>query len=67
MEYNWVFHIFKVWGKGTVVTHRWAAFFFQRNPEHERVLQDLGCTVSFPAIWFLQPSRLSVIIKVCDR
>lgn len=31
MEYNWVFHIFKVWGKGTVVTHRWAAFFFSET------------------------------------
>lgn len=40
---------------------------FRRNPGHERALQDLGCALSFPAIWFLRPSRLSVIRKVCGR
>ena len=40
---------------------------FQRNPGHERALQDLGCAVSFSAIWFLRPSRLLLEKSVADR
>lgn len=25
--FNWVFHIFTVWGNRKLITHRWAAFF----------------------------------------